>query len=242
MFYMLLTTPRVGSNLLCSLLGQMPMCGKPKEFLNPMLSTGFLSPEQGFGTLEQVRADINGYVRALRERYTSDGCFGMKIQFRQFRWALAEGLDMQEHFPDRFLFMTRGDLVGQAISMVRACQTGSWHDSEETTGEPAFSAEDIDCILRGLVSENNSWESFFAEAGIRPLRISYERLVGQKADTLRSISNYLGVAAEADIEGIVERSENVFKVQRDGLTEQWRQGYEQFLRQTASETRATMTA
>jgi LPS sulfotransferase NodH len=75
------------------------------------------------------------------------------------------------------LARTRRDLLGQALSFVRANQTSQWQRGHARASPASY---DRRAILRSLSdsSENEArWRLFFARNAIEPLRLDYETVV-----------------------------------------------------------------
>jgi len=236
MFYLLCATPRVGSNLLQSLLFNTEVAGDAKEFfcVGEVLSLG--RAHCGFADLTEASASLDVYLEAMRAHHSRGGCFGIKAHFHQFRWALDHGLDLTRWFPDRFLFLTRDDLVGQAISHVRAQQTSAWTGRSEERREPSFDAERLRAAAGEIVAHNQAWEAFFQAIDVEPLRLSYERLCADFGGELERVLRFLDVdPSTVDLERAVARATGWFRVQRDATNEEWRARYDEFLRARAAD-------
>lgn len=158
------------------------------------------------------------YLRAAKAagRGSSD-IFGMRLMRNHLRDLLAM-IDMV--FPglpsDRarleaafghslYIHLTRDQKLAQAVSMVKAEQTGLWHmapDGSELERlappqEPAYDFDRIDTTLATLERQDAAWRRWFDEQCIEPLRIEYEGLSANPADTLASICRALDVPAPA---------------------------------------------
>src|SRR4051812_11663231 len=73
--YLICATPRSGSWMLCSILSQTGIAGRPAEFFGPSLTEEFMANDAIIGA-----ADIEGYMDAIkRHATTANGVFGMKI-------------------------------------------------------------------------------------------------------------------------------------------------------------------
>ena len=213
--YMICSQPRSGSSLLCEVLANTLHAGMPAEYLRPD-RMAMLKRRWDVETLDD-------YLRALVERKTSpNGVFGLKAHWGQYARTFGEGDwsgNWSNLFPGfRFIHVRREDHLRQAISLVRALQTGSWSTVTGPENAPAvFDREDIARKIARVESEEAGWEQLFERNGIAPHRISYEELADSPERTARGVLEFLGVELPAGFRfdpPLMER-------QADELSEQW---------------------
>lgn len=104
-----------------------------------------------------------------------------------------------------FIHLSREDVLDQAISYLRAQQSGLWHRAPdgrelERLAPPAPTVYDPAAIaarMAVLQNANTAWEAWFAREGIAPLRLSYEGLAADTQGTLSSVLLQLGLDASA---------------------------------------------
>jgi trehalose 2-sulfotransferase len=191
--------PRTGSTALCSLLEQTATLGYPDEYFNPRGPLQHWAERLGARVLEE-------YVDVIRrERATENGVFGLKTTYDDFEPFLRGGCASAFLGEMRFVYLTRRDLVAQAVSVEVARQTGVWHRDRE--GRPLLSQEDsprqapmfdeerILEMLDTLVLMQQSWERFFSLYGIEPIRTTYEDLCARPAGVVAAIAGSMGVGA-----------------------------------------------
>jgi trehalose 2-sulfotransferase len=102
-----------------------------------------------------------------------------------------------------YLHLSREDKLAQAVSLIKAEQTGLWHVAPDGTEierlappkDPEYDFERIRRELAELESYDTAWNSWFAEQQITPLRIGYETLSADPAATLTRICAALGIPA-----------------------------------------------
>jgi len=125
--YIIATTVRTGSYLLCEALDYTNVAGRPSETLNLELRPSY-SREWGLPS----DASLAEYVRALRKQGTSpNGVFGIKIHGHHIdplakEWCFLGPAHevLQELFPGaRYIYLHRRDRRAQAISFYRATMT-----------------------------------------------------------------------------------------------------------------------
>lgn len=100
-----------------------------------------------------------------------------------------------------YIHLAREDKLAQAVSMVKAQQTGLWHiapDGAELErlappSEPAYDFERISGTLAQLEQYDAAWLRWFEAQGIEPLRIAYESLSADPAGAVASICTALGI-------------------------------------------------
>lgn len=200
--YVIASSPRVGSTLLCDLLGRTARLGVPTEYFNPS-RMGPLA--RRFGLLSaDGRVPVGPYLSALfRHRTGPSGFFGLKLQWRQ-------GVDCW-HAPElqrllrnsRFLWIRRDDVLGQAISFAIARTTNQWHDRQGAADgrKPAeFSARAVHDALQYILWENWGWSQFFKANGIVPLAFTYEALVADVNGLCQRICRHVGLDAPPEFD------------------------------------------
>ncbi|MFL5259927.1 MAG: Stf0 family sulfotransferase [Hyphomicrobiales bacterium] len=100
-----------------------------------------------------------------------------------------------------YIHLSRENKVAQAISLILAEQTGLWHiapDGAEIERlalprKPQYSFEQIKHEVTNLENYDAAWNAWFEEQGVTPLRVSYERLSCNPAETLVRICRELGI-------------------------------------------------
>lgn len=208
--YVIASQPRSGSHYLAALLRATGNAGVPLEYFHRAHWKSWVkrcrrdNPLAAFRILCQLRT-------------TPNGVFGLKAHWRQFQFACSLRLE-QELTSAKFIQITRDDLLGQAISLVIASQTGSWVHDHAIKTSPEYSFAAIERAVGQLVAERGNWDRFFAFTGIEPLRISYEDLTDELDPTMARVCDHLG------IEWV--RSEPVeLRVQRTDRSAEWRERF-----------------
>jgi LPS sulfotransferase NodH len=170
--------------------------GVPREYLNPR---GPLKP----WARRLAASDLGEYLQALRrQQSTANGVFALKTLYHDLeplleRAPVAELLDGAT-----FVYLTRDDLVAQAISNYIAESSGVWH--RDPAGElfrsrgggdpdPPYDEDRILAERESLSRQQADWERFFAERRVEPLRITYEGFVADANATVAAIAGHLGV-------------------------------------------------
>jgi LPS sulfotransferase NodH len=207
--YAICCQARSGSSYLCELLASTGVLGRPLEYFN----------------IKRMRRDAKDYpndpnaqLEILgRNAATPNGVYGLKVlswHFAANRWP--------ERLPAlSFVFLTRRDLLGQALSHVRATQTGLWDVQHEPTGTAQYDRASIDEALRMFVVHEARWRYYFARNGIAPLELVYEDLVDDPGAAVAAVAKLVGITPAPAFEA----SPAHLEIQRDEMTEAWRARY-----------------
>ena len=223
--YLICTTPRSGSWLLCEALAHTDVAGLPQEYL--MCHVPF-DAEWGVPTADT----FDDYVAWVQETTaTSNGVVGIKVHWAQWRH-LQEALRtdasgvlarLEEALPDLLLVrLRRQDRLRQALSYHRALQDQRWWRLDEDAPSQADVALDVgqvDRLQRLLERHDEHWTRLLAGRP-RVLELTYEALVADVPGTTATVLHALGVpadearAAVADVRPQLQR-------QAGAQTEQW---------------------
>lgn len=172
--YVICYTPRSGSTLLAATLSRLTKdryayLGYPSEIFNPGHMEG-RAAHYGCRTLDD-------YARwSLWEATDASGLFAVKGDLFQLLPFLFTPV-FQSLMPNiRFVYLTRQDVLLQAISLVIAHHTGRWTSDSTVHGDYAGDVEEIAANVAMLTDMMAGWEKVFAFSGIRPLRLTYEEV------------------------------------------------------------------
>jgi LPS sulfotransferase NodH len=99
-----------------------------------------------------------------------------------------------------YLFVERRDKVGQAISRIKAEQSGLWHRAADGSAreqggeyrEPEYDADRIRDSIAETTAHEANWRDWFAREGITPLTQTYEELSADPVGTIRALLTALG--------------------------------------------------
>jgi LPS sulfotransferase NodH len=146
--------------------------------------------EHGFDTLGR-------YASHLVYRHGNAGVFGVKGA----PYVLAP-LFMLSEFPDelrnwKFVYLTRRNIVRQAVSLVIAELSGAWMATTPATREVSDADYDksrIAASVQAILAQQALWENFFAVFQIQPMRITYEELDAEPDGALTGVAMFLGLS------------------------------------------------
>jgi LPS sulfotransferase NodH len=216
-FLFLCFTNRCGSNYLADLLAATHRFWQAREFFN------------GDEVVEAAR--VRGH-RTLQDYFTwlarhcatADGVVPCKLAVPHLEMLGEAGLLDQAIRHGRFVFMSRQDRLGQAISWEIARQTRRWTSEiagELTDDAVVYSRANIDYRIHLIDRENRELETFFSANGIRPVRVQYEQLVEDPQEALDRIGDQLGFSQRLHVDpGLLTLSR-----QRGALNERMRRRY-----------------
>jgi LPS sulfotransferase NodH len=211
--YAICTQPRSGSNLLCQYLSSTDQLGYPLEYFNGPGRRALGLPDFPDAPKLQIEA-------ILRLGATPNGVYAVKLFASQFA-SFSRRLRWMDLLPNlHFVYLSRDDLLGQAISWARALQTAQYRSTQPAKRLAVYDAGLIRSRLMTIVRERAQWEAFFARTGIKPLRIIYERFLEDPA-------SYVELVAElVDIEHpVVDQRRVEVAIQRDAVTQEWEQRF-----------------
>jgi LPS sulfotransferase NodH len=230
--YLICSTPRTGSSLLCGLLASTGVAGVPEAYFRWQNEEDWARQWglSDFTYPEFVRA-------AMNVGRTGNGIFGAKVMWGTLEEMVEKlspsypelagrDLDLLEREFGRtaFIFIERTDVIAQAVSRLRAEQTNLWYvgHPDPTGAEPQFDFDGIHHYVQEIAEHNAGWERWFAEFGVTPYRVRYEDLVADMPCVTGDILDFLGLdrAAAATITPRHER-------QADRINTEWIERYRQ---------------
>lgn len=220
--YIICANPRSGSSYLDELLSSTGVLGKPLEYFNYKTRKKFdpAYPEDPKLQLDVIRT----------KGATPNGIYGLKLLPGHLQ--IVDGrVDPFRDLPNyQLIRLRRGDLLGQAISLARAEQTGKF-GSRRAPAEPrGYDCAHIRACLRTLIDYDTLWEEIIGRLGVQPLELEYDALVQDPQTIVDQVASFLGVRERARIRWGKVRS----IIQRDETSAEWRH---RFLADTGDEFR-----
>lgn len=232
--YVICTSPRSGSTLLCNILSKTGVSGNPGSwFHDPSVSEwlGYynLTPDRSMPERE-VLAEI--FRAAIAKGRLATGIFGLRLQRHSFAYFRRKLAVLHPEYPGdagrfqaafgrtQFVHLTRRDKVEQAVSYVKAQQSGLWHAAPDGTElerlspprTPVYNAAEIRTRFEEMMAYDRGWEQWFMAEQINPLRITYETLSKDPLGTVRWLLDCLGLegsAADGATPGIARLADDV---------------------------------
>lgn len=195
--FMLAALPRAGSTYLAVELWRTGVMGAPMEYPNQPFHNAM---HQRLGTGN----DLIAYWEAVKRVRTSpNGIFGFKMFVSDYMRISERHPELLAHMaPRRIVFITRANVVEQAVSYSKAIRSGQWFpDTLECTQERtriAYDAEHIRWCMATIEYQLDVWNKLFVLMGTTPHHVRYEELVANPAAVVRGIADFLGVELDPD--------------------------------------------
>ena len=189
------------------------MLGQPTEYFN-------VETMRGRGHADYPTEPAAQLAEVLRLGATPNGVYGLKLFTRHFE-AIAD-TGWAERLPAlKFIHLTRLDLLGQAISHVRASQTWQWTAYRPPKGEPRYDFQTIRGELVALINAQARWTYYLARNGAPVLHLIYEQMIQDPQGTADAVARFVGVETPVQIDPAQIRA----TPQRDALNEAWRERF-----------------
>lgn len=216
-FVFLCYTNRCGSNFLADLLVSTRRFRRAGEFLNDATVVP-QATEHGHRSLQEY------FSWHVRRRATGRNIVACKLAIPHLEMLGESGILDQILNQSHFIFLTREDTLGQAISLEIARQTGMWSSKLSTSPSGQSPRYDAMRVRKGIASicrHNRQFEDFFAANRIDPVRITYERLVVEPEPYLSEVGRAVGLAGLK-----IDPTRLVYQRQSGPLNAEWRARYQ----------------
>jgi LPS sulfotransferase NodH len=209
--YMLCTSPRSGSTLLCGLLNQSGVAGRPASYFRPESIPEYA---KGWGVRLEENSWDKKYIKAVLKESANESRYGglriMWSNFPAFKTRLKELYPMVDNDRallldslgvNKYVYLYRNNKLAQAVSLVIAKQTGLWHlnsdgsdrEKDESKSQLKYSYDEISEELQMLKDEALGWEVWFQTNRIQPLMLEYEDLAANPKGALEEILTFIDV-------------------------------------------------
>ena len=222
--YIICATPRSGSTLLCDLLADTGVAGRPDSFFRRQsipwwahhlnLSVAEWGDEHEFDrsylTAVQQQGSGGTQVFGMRLMWESVGALSKRLELH-YPGLPSDSARFRTAFgPPFYVHLSREDKIAQAVSLLKAEQTGLWHVAADGTERervkpgqaPVYDAQGLSEQVAELEGHDAAWASWFARQKIQPVRITYEALSTEPLTTLAIVLTALG--QDPTIAGTVE--------------------------------------
>ena len=210
--YAICTQPRSGSNLLCQYLSSTGRLGHPLEYFN--------GPGRRALGLPDFPDSPTAQIKEILRIGATDDIYAVKVFASHFE-SFCREVRWTEMLPNmRFVYLTRDDVLGQAISWARALQTSQYRSTQQTGALAIYNAELIQTQLRNVLHQRFQWESYFARTGLSPLRIVYECFLNDPIGHVAKIASLMSVN---DV--VTDMKKIDLAMQRDATSDEWRRRF-----------------
>lgn len=194
--YLIVNVARAGSSWFCSLLRSTGVLGNLRQYFTKVP--------------ENITA-IEAWHR-IAQGLGPNGVCGNKSNLQDtaviLRWIQ----------PDAIIHFRRRDVLGQAISYLRATQTQQWmlKKDEPINAEVTYDRERLEGIMMMLKEQNQAIADRY-----RPgMTLYYEDLIARPERVVRRVANRMRVEIPAGT-----KLKSWIRIQRDEVTEQWRERF-----------------
>lgn len=221
------TLPRTGSSLLAADMRSTHALGEPREWFLPNRMDRLVAQ---WGLPE---GDLDAYIKRLtRKKSTDNGVVAVKLMPAHLRSMSEAGMlpaagrlaALLERFEGDTLVirLLRGDKLRQAISLLKARQTGKWGVLKEAKAEAKYNYAELAKLIVQLAKWEAQWERELETSDIVPaIDMMYEDLPSRRDETLLDIARRLDLDDPEAIVANREREEIKLRRQADNLTEAW---------------------
>lgn len=215
--YVIASSFRSGSTLLCVRLWETGVLGAPWEYLNfhnemPLMMSRLqpCSPED--------------YIEKLLAcRTSSNGVFGIKAHFHDFSAGIERYTGLLDCLsPITYIYINRRDKLAQAVSMAKAHQTDSWTSlATPKSATLRYCKHEIARCFAEANRQTRNWRRWFRDHGVKPVLIDFEDLVADPAKIVRNVVTVLGVQNDTPDTVYVPKIQK----QGDDMNEHWIERY-----------------
>ena len=205
--YLVCTTPRTGSNLLCFSLAKQGL-GVPIEYLN-LLGNDATQEFYTRITNCDFASDVENRIppaeicakyipQIVKHRTTANGVFGMKLFSHHFTDLYKDG--HLSHLTEligckpKIIHLVRENLIDLTVSYIMAQTNQQWHSNMTggTTRNTRYNFNTFFDIMKDLNEIQHKWNILLRWQDYDVLRITYQQLSQQYTDTLKLVNQHLG--------------------------------------------------
>jgi trehalose 2-sulfotransferase len=211
--YVICTSPRSGSTLLCKGLTNTRRAGAPAEFFDHRAEVTAYWMYRFAISKESEFTD-----KIVAATSTPNGVFGTKLHWTTYpdmHRALRDSFppqaaDVRHRSLDellhakfstvRYIWLRRRNKVAQGISHFRAACSDFWEMPREHLCETSgagdsveFNFRMIDHCIAQATEYDGEWENHFTRHGLTPMQLVYEDLIASYDPALRKVLDFLGV-------------------------------------------------
>ena len=201
--YIIASTQRSGTHLLCSILRSTGIAGCPGEF--------FLSKPGETWEKRWNSPSRDAYIeRVLQVNTGRNGVFGAVVMWSYFERMLEMFQELREYKKStaaellaelfnrpKYIWLRRKNRVEQAVSWALACQSGIWAQRVGVTPQPdatpKFDFKVIDEWCNRIAAHEASWANYFRENQIEPVVLYYEDIVASHRTAAERVLEFLAL-------------------------------------------------
>ncbi len=198
--------------MLCSILAQTGVAGRPAEFFGPTLSEEFRG-NRNIVHAESVGDYLDGVIAAST---TTNGVFGTKLLASQTEVFLRRAAEhksvpfaslheaLESEFPSLYyIWLRRENVVAQAISFYRALTTQTWivfgNSLPHLAATPKYDRFAIQRCYQDIMASEAYWDGYFKTHDISPLVVTYEEMLAEREAVMQHLLRYLDLPTDIPI-------------------------------------------
>jgi len=212
--YVICGTPRSGSTLLVEMLISTGIAGRPNSFFRQQSIANWADrwSIDRTGGIDDAQFDARYIPAMLRAGNDGTGKFGLRLMWgsvdeaiRRLRRVNGGPAELVAQLEAAFgstlyIHLSRQDKVAQAVSLVRAEQSGLWHlaadgtvyEGASTPKPNVYDGQRLGEVFSELNSGDEAWEAFFSTHIIEPVRLVYETFTANPQAALATVLAALG--------------------------------------------------
>ena len=205
--------PRSGSNYLCDMLRRTGLAA-PLEYYYPY---DFKERSEKWGEADcKDRVDTDIITSPIKWFDYVVSCGALKATWHSYQTMLHEAGDSYGLIDAKFIYLRRNDKLKQAISWLRAEQSGRWTSLDHANGKYFYDRDSINKKILHIVDHETRWNKFFEN--IPHLDLFYEDL---NYDTIKLIEQWVGRHRNNDYWSTNTGIETQYSIMRDTNTDEW---------------------
>lgn len=242
--YAIFFTPRSGSSRLTDLASRTGALSTPGECFNK----AFVPP---IAQTYSART-LQDYVALLLRHRKTGNTFGCEVTFDDIDHFYSSGQAFLDALrPTATIWLLREDIIAQAVSISRLMQTKVSHSVMADDGAIAQAEQDftydpkvIASVIQRIRSLETRTEALIRDAGLAPLRISYEETVAMRPRRLMAvIGTHVGVPPRhMDLDGLDSDHRKVSGAKSDDFAARFRDDHPDLVARVDAERAAMLTA
>ncbi len=216
-YFVICSTPRTGSTLLCEILRENGI-GVPMEYFHKRNHLAALY-DRYVPDPDTKEFDLEYYIELLKTYRTSaNGYFGFKVHWGQLKW-LKRDCALDKQFPGlKFIYLTRKDNVAQAVSVSKAAYSKQWYSYQDAPESLTYDEKHIAFCLKTIRKSNARWQEWFEELELNPIHLTFEDLLSDPQYEMERVAQHLKIENRK----IVTNLETMkIKSQSDSINRLW---------------------